>query len=254
MIPQKTTEAAFSFGVGASHEGGNWFASGEVCFSHSEADDDYSVLYFRKLCSMALKGQPSPFLGCFADAVLNFAAIPSIVFAAGKCLVLAEAVDEEERSIFGSRDNFVFRLEAAKKAIETYEKQLIRVREQVDLWSMIAKRLKIIKEVRIKIASLIWESREDVFVPGEANPQEQSFFRPVEDTFLHEAPKMLLQGDFFFSIPQGGEEQEEENVIVKDAQRSTNSCPKEEDPKYLALVPPILSNEQILLLQQWYKV
>lgn len=45
--------------------------------------------------------------------------------------------------------------------LEYYENQNKLYRSMVDTWSIIATRLKIIKDMRIFIAKLIWEGRRD---------------------------------------------------------------------------------------------
>jgi hypothetical protein len=98
------------------------------------------------------------------------------VFAIGKAL--KGNVDESDQTIFGA-SVVIFKDEeggefgesemlgfdelkgVVKQAIHFYETQLIWYRKAINTWSMVGKRVKIVKDLRVLIAKLIWDSKQE---------------------------------------------------------------------------------------------
>ncbi len=73
---------------------------------------------------------------------------------------LVKGFDFISRRIFGLyviNDMFEF----TQRSVECYNKQIIRCREAVDVWTLIATRFRIYKDLRIFIGKMIWESRNE---------------------------------------------------------------------------------------------
>jgi hypothetical protein len=80
----------------------------------------------------------------------------SLVFVIGE--VVSKHVDLEKETIFGTKANFV-RMNVAKQAIELFRAQSFACQKAVNTWSIIGKRLGVVKDVRLIIAKLIWGKR-----------------------------------------------------------------------------------------------
>lgn len=107
--------------------------------------------------------------GCSGDFVEGFVSpvnehfeglndCPAVVFAIGK--VLKGNVHLEKRKIFDMGLGFKRLSVVAFRAIEFYEAQVKAARHAVDAWSMVATRLKVVKDIRILIAKKVWAARE----------------------------------------------------------------------------------------------
>lgn len=72
-------------------------------------------------------------------------------------------VNEGARSIFSTQYYFDSLVGPAKQAIAFHEAQIKACRKAVDEWTKVALRLRVVKDVRIVIAKLIWDSREEDF-------------------------------------------------------------------------------------------
>jgi hypothetical protein len=87
----------------------------------------------------------------------------SVVFEIGKAL--KGHVNFEIRQIFGVTLNPDF-VDPANQAIRFYEFQLLCYRKALDCWSIIAKRCGIVKDIRIVIGNIIWQSRKNANYVG----------------------------------------------------------------------------------------
>jgi hypothetical protein len=88
-----------------------------------------------------------------------FSGRTEVVFAIGKAL--KGHIDDEKQTMFGSACDYDSLITLAKQALQFYESQLMACRRGVNAWSMIAKRLGVIKDVRLLISKLIWNAREE---------------------------------------------------------------------------------------------
>jgi hypothetical protein len=52
-------------------------------------------------------------------------------------------------------------LALAKQAVELFDYLCIAARKSIDTWSLIGKRLGVVKDIRLLIAKMIWEARSE---------------------------------------------------------------------------------------------
>lgn len=105
---------------------------------------------------------PVSFLASFASQVERFVSGSGnscIVFLIGRAL--RGNIDVEQLKLFGSFYNYFSLIGPANRAVLFYEQQIIAARRAVDTWTIIAKRFKLIKDLRVLIGKLIWEARFD---------------------------------------------------------------------------------------------
>jgi hypothetical protein len=69
-------------------------------------------------------------------------------------------VSVEKRTIFGRSDSFDNRVGPANSAISFYKAQLASCRVAVDMWSHVGIRCRVVKDIRILIGNLVWETRD----------------------------------------------------------------------------------------------
>ena len=108
----------------------------------------------------ALRGVPDWFLGYFSKEVEEFfsgSGIATIVFFIGHAL--KGNINMENRQIFREKYDFDSRIGPANQAVSFYNSQIKSARLAVDTWALVAKRLRLIKDMRIYIAKMIWEAR-----------------------------------------------------------------------------------------------
>jgi hypothetical protein len=108
-------------------------------------------------------GQPYCFLENFSKLVHQFecgSGNALNVFQMGRALT--GNVDVEERRIFRNERNFDDRIGPANTAISFYSSQLSDCRRAVDAWSHVGLRFNVVKDIRVLIGKLIWETRESV--------------------------------------------------------------------------------------------
>ena len=67
---------------------------------------------------------------------------------------------QEKKQIFGQNMDFDDRIGPANDAIESYKSQLAACCRAVDTWSLITIRFKVVKDIRVLIGKMIWESRD----------------------------------------------------------------------------------------------
>ena len=82
-----------------------------------------------------------------------------VIFAIG--LALQGHVNEEERTIFTSANDFDSLIGPAKQAISFYEEQIKATKDAIKTWGLVGVKLNVVKDVRRLIAKLIWDSREE---------------------------------------------------------------------------------------------
>ncbi len=108
----------------------------------------------------AAHGHPTPFIASFQSQTES-----SVVFVIGKALV--GKVERRGRGfpievvIMGVHrfDQRSVLLDAANRAIQHYQNQVEAAKKAVHAWSLVAIRLKIVKDMRVLIAKAVWERR-----------------------------------------------------------------------------------------------
>jgi hypothetical protein len=102
-----------------------------------------------------------PFMNGFVEQVELFKMSlrsAAVMFAIGQSL--KGNVDFEHRTIFRSTWLFESRVGAAKQAIAFYEAQIQATKDAMRAWTQVGIRWKVVKDVRMLIAKLIWDSRQ----------------------------------------------------------------------------------------------
>ena len=108
----------------------------------------------------ALRGDPDLFLFSFSKQVEQFfsgSENATIVFLIGRAL--KGNIDLEKKEIFSRPHLFDFRIGLANQAVSFYDSQIKSSRLAVDIWTLVATRLRMIKDTRIYIGKLIWDGR-----------------------------------------------------------------------------------------------
>jgi hypothetical protein len=72
-------------------------------------------------------------------------------------------VDPEQKSIFCRENCSKQLMNSAAFALEFYESQLLASKRAVAAWTVIGKRFNVVKDVRLIVARMIWEVREECF-------------------------------------------------------------------------------------------
>jgi hypothetical protein len=70
-------------------------------------------------------------------------------------------VDVAKRELFGDAGKFDLCIEAANQALRFFCAQTNAYRTAVNVWSIVGKRLNVVKDVRVLIGKLIWNSRQE---------------------------------------------------------------------------------------------
>ncbi len=142
----------------------NFLIAGQVghgdaasCFGSllSESDPGRWIWWGRA----AVRGRPISFLYSFSKQVKQFfsgSGNATVVFLIGRAL--KGNIDLEKKQIFGSHyfDSFIG---PANQAVTFYSSQIKSARLAVDTWTLVATRLRLIKDMRIYIGKMIWEAR-----------------------------------------------------------------------------------------------
>jgi TPR repeat protein len=113
-------------------------------------------------------GFPNSLLNNFSAVVLNFnsgSGNGAAVFQIGKAL--NGQVNVEKRAIFSISDDFDNRIGPANSAISFYKYQLSACRGAVDAWTLCASRIGVVKDIRVLIGNLVWDTRDLAFFKGE---------------------------------------------------------------------------------------
>ncbi len=101
------------------------------------------------------------FLNRFSAVVLKFnsgSGNGASVFQIGKAL--NGHVSVEKRTIFGKEWSFDDRISPANSAISFYKVQIAACRGAVDAWSHVGIRFGVVKDIRVLIGTLVWETRD----------------------------------------------------------------------------------------------
>ena len=105
-------------------------------------------------------GSPLDFFGSFLIEVRQFfsgSGNASVLFLIGRAL--KGNIDLEKRRIFGDFFSFDSFIGPANQAVSFYDSQINSAPLAVDMWTLIATRLHLIKDMRILIGKMIWEAR-----------------------------------------------------------------------------------------------
>ncbi len=109
----------------------------------------------------ALHGFQVSFLDSFSEQVEQFfsgSGNATIVLLIGRAL--KGNIDMERRLIFGRGNYDVgFLISPANQAVSFYDSQIQSARLAIDTWTLVSIRLHLIKDMRIYIGKMIWESR-----------------------------------------------------------------------------------------------
>ena len=109
----------------------------------------------------AVLGLPRSFLDCFSGVVEKFnsgSGSGAVVFQIGQAL--NGHVNVEKRTLLGQSDSFDDRAGPANSAISFYKSQVNACRRAVDMWSQVGIRCSVVKDIRVLIAILVWETRD----------------------------------------------------------------------------------------------
>jgi hypothetical protein len=124
--------------------------------------DDNDPQRFVLLGRAAANGNCAYFLDEMSDQIENFnsgTGHAKVVFGIGRAL--KGHIDNEKRTIFGMDYKFDARIGPANQALRFYEFQLQGYRKAVDSWTIIARRNRVVKDIRKMIGKLIWGGREE---------------------------------------------------------------------------------------------
>ncbi len=147
LAKQNLLIAAELGGVFAAYDCGEWL------------DDSDPARWFW-LGRAALRCFPGLFLRSFPKQVKQFfssSGNASVVFLIGRAL--KGNIDVEKKQFFGIDYSFDSYIGAANQAVSFYESQIKSARLAVDTWTLVATRLRVIKDMRIYVSKLIWEAR-----------------------------------------------------------------------------------------------
>jgi hypothetical protein len=139
-------------------------------------DEDHP-LYWRWLGMAARRGNYETFIENFCNHVADFVSSggknAAVIFEIGRAL--NGQVNVEEETIFPNFDRYEFDFSHfvayVDRPLDFYEKQLRSCRSAVNNWTLVGIRFKVVKDIRILIAKLIWDARceasyeYDIFAP-----------------------------------------------------------------------------------------
>lgn len=121
-------------------------------------------------------GDASDFLRVFCKHVrAKTSHSPEIMFVMGK--TFNGNICDEQQSLFGRKMIDLSKINPAKRVVEFYKNQLAAYRAAVDTWTMIARRLGVVKDMRRMIGSMIWNAREE----AEYECLENNGFKELQD-------------------------------------------------------------------------
>ena len=122
--------------------------------------DESDPVRWNLLGRAALRGWPFSFLLSFSKQVEKFfsgSGNATILFLIGRAL--KGNIDVEKKQFFGIHYSFDSYIGAANQAVSFYESQIKSARLAVDTWTLVATRLRVIKDMRIYVSKIIWEAR-----------------------------------------------------------------------------------------------
>jgi hypothetical protein len=126
-----------------------------ICFDES---DPRRWLWWGRAAKL---GTPNWFLNYFSTPVQQFESgtgNAAVVFQIGRAL--NENVDVEKRTIFGKKGKFDVLIGPANSAISFYKSQLSACCRAVNAWSHVGIRWNVVKDIRVLIGKMIWETRD----------------------------------------------------------------------------------------------
>jgi hypothetical protein len=112
-------------------------------------------------CRAAVLGDPNTFLADFSAQVEKFnsgSGNSSVMFQIGRAL--NGHVNVEERTIFGNKYVFDNHIVPANSSISIYKAQLAACRRAVNAWSHVGIHCGVVKDIRVFIGKLVWETRD----------------------------------------------------------------------------------------------
>jgi hypothetical protein len=128
---------------------------------------DYGLLFDRSdprrytwLGKAATRDNPAMFLQEMVKHVSKFncgLGCAKVLFAIGRAL--KGSVNMEKGEIFGY--NAGSRIGPAKQAIAFFESQVLAVRRAVDTWTLVGRRNLVMRDVRLIVARMIWDARDE---------------------------------------------------------------------------------------------
>ncbi len=134
---------------------------------HVWAADDYGSLLDESDCARwiwwsraALRGSSYSFLASFSEQIELFfsgSGNATILFLIGRAL--KENIDAAEEEIFRVGVDFDSHIGPANQAVSFYSSQIKSARLAVETWTLVATRLRVMKDMRILIGKMIWEAR-----------------------------------------------------------------------------------------------
>jgi hypothetical protein len=120
--------------------------------------DPERYVWLAKSCS---RGGSLLFFTDLLDQMRNFNAgngHASVVFAMGRAL--RKQINVEKRTIFGKFEGTYLR-GPARDAVQFYKDICQAARRAVDVWSIVGRRVRIVKDVRLIISRLLWNARDE---------------------------------------------------------------------------------------------
>jgi hypothetical protein len=83
---------------------------------------------------------------------------PSVVFVMGR--ILRKQIKADKQTIFGKLEG-THLLGPAMDAVQFHEAVCRAARRAVDAWSIVGRRVRIVKDLRLMIGKLIWSARDE---------------------------------------------------------------------------------------------
>ncbi len=123
-----------------------------------KTSDPERYVWLAKVCA---RGGNLLFFTDLIDQMRNFnagAGQASVVFAMGR--ILRKQIKADKQTMLGKLEG-THLFEPAMDAVQFHEDICQAARRAVDTWSMIGARVRIVKDVRLMIAKLIWNAREE---------------------------------------------------------------------------------------------
>jgi hypothetical protein len=118
---------------------------------------------YKRLGVACVKGDAGFFVHAFPEQVKKFKlglmTCPSVIFEIGR--VLRGHVHELEKRIFHVTYQFEYAVRPANQAIQFFEFELRAVRKAVDAWTLVGLRCHVVRDIRVFIARMIWEARNE---------------------------------------------------------------------------------------------
>ena len=134
----------------------------------------------------AARGFSFSFLGRCFDVIGKLDEVPAraeVIFEIGRAL--KGHIDAKKKVIFGVGTDFESRAVAANRAVKFFDGQCSAARKAVDAWSIIGRRLKVMKDIRRLIAELIWDARGLANYTLEVHGEKLQHFKAASNVIHH---------------------------------------------------------------------